>query len=212
MPDPESLARPGAVNGHYLFQAATIIHRAIRSDRALKGEQVDALSGIACGALQLFLADADSGLIGDLGISEQTNKEELPALTDEFLELERGALLGIDVSQDLVDYILSMARDLRSQLDGGAFSHDNVIGRVRQFSMTTCGVGKMPFIGFFTENSKAVDPKTYKARLQRTGWGLIGVGFITLSASIDISTYRFSIPMTEMSKSLGSTFLGKALF
>lgn len=212
MPYPEIPATPGAVNGHYLFEAATIIHRAIRSDRALKGEHVDALSSIACGALQLFLADADSGLVGDLGISEQAIGEGFPALSDELLELERAALLRIDVSQDLVDYILCMARDLRSQLDGGAFSHDNVIGRVRQFSMTTCGVGKMPFIGFFTENSKAVDPKTYKARLQRTGWGLIGVGFITLSASVDVSIHGFSVPMTEMSKSLGSTFLGKALF
>jgi gamma-glutamyl:cysteine ligase YbdK (ATP-grasp superfamily) len=128
------------------------------------------------------------------------------------LELERGALLGIHVSQDLVDYILSMARDLRSQLDGGAFPHDEVIGRVRQFSMTTCGVGKMPFVGYFTKNLNAVDPKTYKARLQRTGWGLIGVGLITFSASVDVSTHGFSIPMTEMSKALGSTFLGKALF
>jgi len=200
------------VNGHYLFEAAAIIHRVIRSDRSLKGEQVDALSSIACGAMQLFLADADSGLIGDLGIPEQANREGLPTLSDEFLEVERWALLGIHVSQDLVDYILSMAGDLRSQLDGGAFPHDEVIGRVRQFSMTTCGVGKMPFVGFFTKNPKAVDPKTYKARLQRTEWGLIGVGLITLSASSDISTHGFSVPMTEMSKALGSTFLGKALF
>ncbi len=212
MPYPQNPATPGAVNGHYLFEAATIIHRVIRSDRSLKGEQVDALSSIACGALQLFLADADSGLVGDLGIPEQANRDGLPTLSDEFLELERKALLGIHVSQDLVDYMLSMARDLRSQLDGEAFPHDEVIGRVRQFSMTTCGVGKMPFIGFFTTNPKAVDPKTYKARVQRTGWGLIGVGLITLSASVDVSTHGFSIPMTEMSKALGSTFLGKALF
>jgi hypothetical protein len=162
--------------------------------------------------MQLFLADADSGLVGDLGIPEQTNREGAPVLSEEFLELERGVLLGIDVSEDLVDYMLSMARDLRSQLDDGAFSHDNVIGRVRQFSMTTCGVGKMPIVGFFTKNPNVVDPKTYNARLQRTGWGLIGVGFITLSASVDVSTHGFSIPMTEMSKALGSTFLGKALF
>ena len=212
MPYPENPATPGAVNGHYLFEAATIIHRVIRSDRSLKGEQVDALSSIACGALQLFLADADSGLVGDLGIPEQAKRKGPPTVSDEFLELERKALLGIHVSEDLVDYILSMARDLSSQLDGGAFPHDEVTGRVRQFSMTTCGVGKMPFIGLFTTNPKAVDPKTYKARLQRTGWGLIGVGFITLSASVDVSTHGFSIPMTEMSKALGSTFLGKALF
>ena len=212
MPYPQNPATPGAVNGHYLFEAAAIIHRVIRSDRSLKAEQIDALSSIACGAMQLFLADADSGLIGDLGIPEQATREGLPTLSDEFLELERGALLGIHVSQDLVDYILSMAGDLRSQLDGGAFPHDEVIGRVRQFSMTTCGVGKMPFVGFFTKNPKAVDPKTYKARLQRTEWGLIGVGLITLSASADTSTHGFSVPMTEMSKALGSTFLGKALF
>jgi hypothetical protein len=212
MPDPRDPATPGAVNGHYLFEAATIIHRVVRSDRFLKGEQVDALTCIACGALQLFLADADSGLIGDLGIPEQANRERLPTLSDEFLELEREALLGIHVSQDLVDYILSMARDLRSQLDSGPFPHDEFIGRVRQFSMTTCGVGKMPFIGFFTTNPKAVDPKTYKARVQRTGWGLIGVGLIALGASADVSIPGFDVPMTEMSKALGSTFLGKALF
>jgi hypothetical protein len=210
--DAQNPATPGAVNGHYLFEAAAIIHRVIRSDRSLKGEQIDALSSIACGAMQLFLADADCGLIGDLGISEQATRAGLLTLSDEFLELERGALLGIHVSHDLVDYILSMAGDLRSQLDGGAFSHDEVIGRVRQFSMTTCGVGKMPFVGFFTKNPNAVDPKTYKARLQRTEWGLIGVGLITLSASADISTPGFSVPMAEMSKALGSTFLGKALF
>jgi hypothetical protein len=59
VPYPQNPATPGAVNGHYLFEAAAIIHRVIRSDRSLKGEQVDALSSIACGALQLFLADAD---------------------------------------------------------------------------------------------------------------------------------------------------------
>jgi len=212
MPYPQNPATPGTVNGHYLFEAAAIIHRVISSDRSMKGEQIDALSSIACGAMQLFLADADSGLIGDLGIPEQTTREGLPTLSDEFLELERGALLGIRVSQDLVDYTLSMAWDLRSQLDGVAFPHDEVIGRVRQFSMTTCGVGKMPFVGFFTQNPKAVDPKTYKARLQRTEWGLFGVGLITLSASADISTHGFSVPMTQLSKALGSTFLGKALF
>jgi hypothetical protein len=203
---------PGAVNGHYLFEAATSIHRVISSDRSLKGEQVDALHSIACGALQLFLADADCGLIGDLGIPEHAKREGLPALSDEFMELEQGALLRIHVSQDLVSYILSTASDLRSQLDDGAFPHDEVIGRVRQFSMTTCGVGKMPFVGFYTKNPKAVDPKTYKARLQRTEWGLIGVGLITLSASVDVFTHEFSVPMTQMSKALGSTFLGKALF
>ena len=107
---------------------------------------------------------------------------------------------------------MSMANDLRSQLDSGAFPHDEVIGRVRQFSMTTCGVGEMPFVGLFTQNPKAVDPKTYKARLQRTAWGLIGVGLITLSASEDVFTHEFSVPMTHRSKVLGSTFLGKALF
>jgi len=212
MPNPQNPATPGAVNGQYLFEASAIIHRVIRSDRSLNGEQIDALSSIACGAMQLFLADADSGLIGDLGIPEQADRKGLPTLSDEFLELEREALLGIHVSQDLVDYILSMAGDLRSQLDSGAFPHNEVIGRVRQFSMTTCGVGKMPFVGFFTKNRNAVDPKTYKARLQRTEWGLIGVGLLTLSASADISTRGFSVPMAEMSKALGSTFLGKALF
>jgi len=209
---PQNAATSGAVNGHYLFEAAAIIHRVIRSDRSLKGEQVDALSSIACGAMQLFLADADSGLIGDLGIPERATREGRPPLSDEFLELERGALLKIHVSQDLADYILSMAGDLRSQLDGGAFPHDEVIGRVRQFSMTTCGVGKMPFVGFFTKNPKAVDPKTYKARLQRTEWGLIGIGLITLSTSADVFTHGFSVSTAEMSKALGSTFLGKALF
>jgi len=87
------------------------------------------------------------------------------------------------------------------------------LDQVREISAEwTCGVGKMLIVGFFTKNPNAVDPKTYKARLQRTGWGLIGVGFITLSASVDVSTHGFSIPMTEVSKALGSTFLGKALF
>jgi hypothetical protein len=213
MPDTRNSATPGAVNGHYLFETATIIHGVIRSDRSLKGEQVDALTCITCGALQLFLADADNGLIGDLGISEQANRQELPiVLSDEFLDLERGALLGIHVSQDLADYILKITMDLRSQLDGGAFPHDEVIGRVRQFFMTTCGLGKMPFAGFYAKNPKAADPKTYKARLQQTEWGLIGVGLITLGASADVSIHGFNVPMTEMSKALGSTFLGKALF
>lgn len=214
MPDPGNPATPGVANGDYLFEAAAIIHRVIRSDRALKGEHVDALICITCGTLQLFLADADNGLIGDLGISEQaTNRQARPlVLSDEFLELERGALLGIHISQDFVDYILSITRDLRSQLDSGAFPHDEVIGRVRQFFMTTCGLGKMPFVGFYAKNPKAVDPKTYKARLQQTEWGLIGVGLITLGASADLSTPGFDVPMTEMSKALGSTFLGKALF
>jgi hypothetical protein len=214
MPDPRNPATPGTVNGHYLFEAAAIIHQVITSDRSLKGEQVDALTCITGGALQLFLADADNGLIGDLGISKQpTNRQERPlVLSDEFLELERGALLGIHVSQDFVDFILSITRDLRSQLDGGAFPHDEVIGRVRQFFMTTCGLGKMPFIGFYAKNSKAADPKTYKARLRQTEWGLIGVGLITLGASADVSIPGFDVPMTEMLKSLGSTFLGKALF
>ena len=213
MSDPQNPATPGAVNGDYLFEAATIIHRVIRSDRSLKGEQVDALTSIVCGALQLFLADADNGLIGDLGISEQVNRKELPIiLSDQFLELERGALLGIHVSQDLADYILSITGNLRSQLDGGAVPHDEVIGRVRQFCITTCGLGKMHFTGFFTKNPKAADPKTYKARLQQTEWGLIGVGLITLGASVGVSTHVFKVSMAEMSKALGSTFLGKALF
>jgi len=50
MPYPQNPATSGAVNGHDLFEAATIIHRVIRSDRFLKGEQVNALSNIACGA------------------------------------------------------------------------------------------------------------------------------------------------------------------
>ena len=213
MSEPQNPATPGAVNGDYLFEAAAIIHRVIRSDRSLKGEQVDALSSIVCGALQLFLADADNGLIGDLGISEQANRKELPILlSDEFLELERGALLGIHVPQDLVDYILSITGDLRSQLDGGAFPHDEAIGRVRQFCMTTCGSGTKHFASFFTKSPKFANPKTYKARLQQTEWGLIGVGLMTLGASVGASTHKFNVSMTEMSKALGSTFLGKALF
>jgi len=213
MPYPQDHATPGAVNGHYLFEAATIIHRVVSSDRTLKAEHVDALICTTCGALQLFMADADNGLIGDLGIAEQADRKEFPVvLTDEFLELQRGALLRIHVSRELVDYILSIAWELRSQLDAGAFPHDEVIGRARQFFMTTCGVGKMPFIGFYTKNPTAVDPTTYKARLQQTEWGLIGVGLLTLSASGDGSAHEFNGRMTETSKALGSTFLGKALF
>jgi len=209
MPD----LQPGAVNGQYLFEVATIIHRVIRSDRSLKAEQVDALICITCGALQLFLADADNGLIGDLGIAEHAERKERPVvLTDEFLELQRGALLKIQVSRELVDYILSATRDLRSQLDAGAFPHDEVIGRARQFFMTTCGIGKMPFIGFYAKNPKAVDPMTYKTRLQQTEWGLIGVGLLALSASGDGSAHEFNGQMIKTSKALGSTFLGKALF
>jgi hypothetical protein len=209
MPD----LQPGAVNGHYLFEVATIIHRVIRSDRSLKAEQVDALICITCGALQLFLADADNGLIGDLGIAEPAERKELPVvLTNEYLDLQRGALLRIHVSRELVDYILSITSELSSQLDVGAFPHDEVIGRARQFFMTTCGVGKLPFIGFYTKNPKAIDPATYRARLQQTEWGLIGVGLLTLSASGDGSANEFNGKMAETSKALGSTFLGKALF
>ena len=209
MPD----LQPGVVNGHYLFEVATIIHRVIGSDRSLKAEHVDALICITCGAMQLFLADADNGLIGDLGIAEQPYKKDPPILlTDEFLELQRGALLRIHVSRELVDYILSTTLDLRSQLDVGAFPHDEVIGRARQFFMTTCGVGKLPFIGFYAKNPKAVDPATYKARLQQTEWGLIGVGLLALSASGDGSAHEFNGQMIKTSKALGSTFLGKALF
>ena len=214
MPYIENAYTPGAVNGHYLFETATIIHRVFSPDRTLKAEQVDALICLVCGALQLFLADAENGLIGDLGIREQSDGIESPmvVLTDGFFELQRGALNRIRAPQEVTDYILGMAWDLRAQLDKGAFPHDEVIGRARQFLMTTCGIGKMPFIGFYAKNPTAVDPLTYKTRLQQAEWGLIGLGLLTLGASRDVSALEFDGQTIEMAKTLGSTFLGKALF
>lgn len=209
----ENAYTPGAVNGHYLFETAAIIHRVTGSDRALKAEQVDALICLVCGALQLFLTDAENGLIGDLGIREQPDPKESPlVLTNQFLELQREALLRIHTPLGLVDYILGMAWELRAQVDAAAFPHDEVIGRARQFLMTTCGIGKMPFIGFYAKNPTAVSPSTYKTRTQQAEWGLIGLGLFTLGASRDVSALEFDGQTIGMAKALGSTFLGKALF
>jgi hypothetical protein len=213
MPYIENAYTPGAVNGHYLFETAAIIHRVISPDRPLKAEQADALICLVCGALQLFLVDAENGQIGNLGIREQPDEKEAPTvLTDKFLELQRGALLRISAPFELVDYILGMAWDLRAQLDKGAFPHDEVIGRARQFLMTTCGIGKMPLIGFYAKNQAAIDPSTYKIRMQQAEWGLIGVGLLTLSASRDVSGPEFDGHTIVTAKVLGSTILGKALF
>lgn len=213
MPYSQNPGAAGSVNGDYLFDAATIIHRIIRSNRSLTAEQVDAVTCMACGALQLLLADADNHLIGELGIAEEAQQKEFrTTLTNDFFDLQRRMLTAIGISQVLVDYIHNMRAEFGSELDEGTFPHDEVIGRARQFLMTTCGVGKMPFIGFYSKSPKAVDPTTYKARLQQTEWGLIGLGLFVMSASNDVCRQETNIPFTTMSKLLGSAFLGKALF
>lgn len=213
MPYPQNPDAAGSVNGHYLFEAATIIHQVIRSHRSLTAEQVDAVTCMTCGALQLFLADVDSHLVGDLGISEEAQKHELRTiLTNDFLEQQERTLKEIGIAHELVDYIHNLTSELGSGLDENFFAHDEVIGRARQFLMTTCGVGKMPFIGFYSKSPKAVDPTTYKARLQQTEWGLIGLGLLVMGASGDVSGQETSLPLATMSKLLGSAFLGKALF
>lgn len=213
MPYPQNPGAAGSVNGHYLLEAATIIHRVIRSHRSLTAEQVDAVTCMACGALQLLLADADSHLVGDLGIAEEIHgKAPRIMLTNDFLEQQRHILMGIGISQELVDYIQKITSELGSEPDEGSFPHDEVIGRARQFLMTTCGVGKMPFIGFYSKSPKAVDPTTYKARLQQTEWGLIGLGLLVMGANSEVCSQETGFSLTTMSKRLGSAFLGKALF
>ena len=202
-----------AANGHYLFEAAAIIHRVIGSDRSLNAERADALICVTGGALQLFLADVEAGLIKDLGIAEQGQRTGLACvLSDEFLELEREALLGIPLPRPFVGYILDIANDLKSQLDNGVYSHKEVVGRARQFLMTTCGVGKMPLMGYYAKTVNVVDHSTYKTKSQQTEWGLIGLGLITLAAGGGSAALELNDHMAAISKVLGSTFLGKALF
>ena len=143
----------------------------IGSDRSLNAERADALICVTGGALQLFLADVDAGLIKDLGIAEQGQRTGTACVLkpDEFLELEREALLGIPLPRPFVGYILDIANDLKSQLDNGVYSHKEVVGRARQFLMTTCGVGKMPLRDIYTKTVTLIPAPKDEITTDRVG-------------------------------------------
>ena len=70
----------------------------------------------------------------------------------------------------------------------------------------------MPLMGYYAKTVNVVDPSTYKTKSQQTEWGLIGLGLITLAAGGGSAALELNDHMAEISKVLGSTFLGKALF